>query len=346
MAKEFFEKLGNYFFNANLDEKELSEFVIDTKKDKSFVRKEPNTIEKEIHCNFSKQYTLKTKTMRLYLLNEAKIIGKDLITEKDYFVGADIPCINRKKIVPNVKKKTFSSVKKLKSGLYLYPADNYFHWMVEVIPRLRLINKKHKFDYVVVPQDKKFQKETIDYIFPNEKKAILDKKSFYNIKKLFVPSMPAYSGNPSKENCLFLRKKFLKNKKKNKEYEKIYVVRGRPKNGRVVINEKEVINCLEKKGFKAVSMDNISVFEQAKIFNSAKMIIAPHGAALTNLVFCEKATKVLEFFNPKYVNVCYWAISNCINLDYYYFLAESRNFTNSLKVNIEKLEKSITLMGF
>ena len=34
--------------------------------------------------------------------------------------------------------------------------------------------------------------------------------------------------------------------------------------------------------------------EQVYLFNNAKIIIGPHGAAFTNLIFCKKNTKVIE----------------------------------------------------
>ncbi|MDD3084040.1 MAG: glycosyltransferase family 61 protein [Candidatus ainarchaeum sp.] len=141
-----------------------------------------------------------------------------------------------------------------------------------------------------------------------------------------------------------MRKLFLKkyNKKKYKKYEKIYVCRGNVKY-RKVSNEKEIISFLKKKGFNPVKMTDLSVFEQAKIFNSAKIIIAPHGAALTNLVFCEKRTKVIEFFQNDYVNVCYWAVCNCLDLKYNYFIINMVG--NNLAKTINQFEFNLIKLG-
>jgi hypothetical protein len=50
-----------------------------------------------------------------------------------------------------------------------------------------------------------------------------------------------------------------------------------------------------------VIMDNLTIAEQADIFYNADLVIAPHGAALTNLVFCRPGTKVCELFSPNYL---------------------------------------------
>lgn len=73
---------------------------------------------------------------------------------------------------------------------------------------------------------------------------------------------------------------------------RIYVRRGVSK--RVVLNEEEVLASLEPWGFEAVTMEGRSIGEQAAIFASAAVIVAPHGAALANLVFSRPGTAVIE----------------------------------------------------
>lgn len=58
--------------------------------------------------------------------------------------------------------------------------------------------------------------------------------------------------------------------------------------------------------------------EQAEIFAGAEIIVAPHGAALTNLVFCSEGTTVIEFFSPDYIRTDYWMISQQLGLEHYY----------------------------
>ena len=53
--------------------------------------------------------------------------------------------------------------------------------------------------------------------------------------------------------------------------------------------------------FTSVVMDNLSIFEQINLFHNAEFIIAPHGAALTNLAFCKPGTRVMELFSPNYL---------------------------------------------
>ena len=164
---------------------------------------------------------------------------------------------------------------------------------------------------------------------------------------LIVPSFPIHTGNPTPRVCNFLRKTFLKKPSVNelKKYERIYISRGDVKKRRVG-NELEIVEFLSKKGFNKVVLDGLSIEKQAKIFNSAKVIVAPHGAALSNLVFAKKNTKIIEIFHPDYVNVCFWALSNCVDLDYYYFMGEKTDYFNldlGMKINLQKLKDTLNL---
>jgi len=125
--------------------------------------------------------------------------------------------------------------------------------------------------------------------------------------------------------CNFLRNEFLAKTKVEKlqKLERIYISRFKATRRRV-INEAEVTKILNPLGFQLVFSELMSISEQASIFSSAKIIIAPHGAGLTNLVFCDPGTKVVEFFSPNYVNLTYWALSNQMNLEYYYLLGEGQ----------------------
>jgi capsular polysaccharide biosynthesis protein len=46
--------------------------------------------------------------------------------------------------------------------------------------------------------------------------------------------------------------------------------------------------------FKSVYLELTPFEEQVKYFNNAKLIIAAHGAGLSNLFFCKQRTKVIE----------------------------------------------------
>jgi capsular polysaccharide biosynthesis protein len=90
-----------------------------------------------------------------------------------------------------------------------------------------------------------------------------------------------------------------------------------------LVNEDEIINVLDEFGFKWVTLESMSVIQQVALFTQAEVVIAPHGSGLTNILFCQPGTKVIELFAPNYVYPCYWYLSNLVGLDYYYVLGEA-----------------------
>jgi hypothetical protein len=89
------------------------------------------------------------------------------------------------------------------------------------------------------------------------------------LRELFLPEPPAANGR------------------------RLYV--GRPPGAqRRLLNETEVLALLEPAGFEHVLMEDLTVAEQATLFASAGAIVAPHGAALANAVFCRSGTTVID----------------------------------------------------
>jgi capsular polysaccharide biosynthesis protein len=74
--------------------------------------------------------------------------------------------------------------------------------------------------------------------------------------------------------------------------------------------------ALEARGFATVRLEERSWAEQIALFQAARVVVAPHGASLANLVFCAPGTRVVELFARDYVNPCYWRVAALSGLDY------------------------------
>jgi len=68
---------------------------------------------------------------------------------------------------------------------------------------------------------------------------------------------------------------------------------------RRLLNEPTLVKHLEKLGFEVVNCSALSVEQQVSLFRQAEIVVAPHGAALGNVLFCRSETAVLELF-PEY----------------------------------------------
>ena len=84
---------------------------------------------------------------------------------------------------------------------------------------------------------------------------------------------------------------------------------------RGVENEDDLVALLSEYGFQHLEMEDFSVKEQAEVFNSADVIVTPHGGALANMVFCKSGTKIIELF-AHHVFSYFYGLANLCDLDY------------------------------
>ena len=91
---------------------------------------------------------------------------------------------------------------------------------------------------------------------------------------------------------------------------------------RKVENEVELQKFLADYGFEIVVSVDLKFVEQIRFFKEEKVVVAPHGAGLSNLVFCSPSTKVIELFSAEYINGCYWTLAQQVGLDYYYIVGQ------------------------
>jgi capsular polysaccharide biosynthesis protein len=86
------------------------------------------------------------------------------------------------------------------------------------------------------------------------------------------------------------------------------------------VHEEALFELLEQRGFVRIEPGGMSVRDQIDHFAAAEVVVAPHGAALTNLVFARPGVKVLEIFPASYVNSCFWAITDSVPDSHYTYL--------------------------
>ncbi|MGP7817093.1 glycosyltransferase family 61 protein [Niallia sp. 01092] len=237
---------------------------------------------------------------------------------------------------------------------------NYYHWMFDVLPRLRMLNDASlEIDKYVInrgiyftPEFCKYQDESFDILgIPKEKIIECDHNTYIQAKKLIVTSLAGYTAHVPKEVCQYIRYEFLNklNLSKSKGNKRIFISREDAMH-RKLLNEDKVFRVLEKYGFELVKLTELSLADKIKLFTSAEVVVSSHGAALTNIVFCNSGTKIIELFTPTYLLPCFYIISNYMNLDYYYLIGEqveaddNRSFhSDPIYINLDKLERTLQL---
>ncbi len=93
---------------------------------------------------------------------------------------------------------------------------------------------------------------------------------------------------------------------------------------RPLANEAALIAALEAIGFTSVEPDRMSVADQIRLFRHAEIIVAPHGAALTNIGYARPGCLVIELLMDAYVNWCYRHLAALMHLRYDCVLGRAR----------------------
>jgi len=82
-------------------------------------------------------------------------------------------------------------------------------------------------------------------------------------------------------------------------------------------NNNEIITFLNTKGFTSYKVGQLDFFEQIYLFNNAKTIIGPHGAAFTNIIFCKPKTNIIEIIPKTHPSKKCERLSKILNLNFF-----------------------------
>jgi capsular polysaccharide biosynthesis protein len=102
---------------------------------------------------------------------------------------------------------------------------------------------------------------------------------------------------------------------------KVFVSRAKAR-GRHLVGEQALWPALQRRGFERVCMEDLAFEAQVRLMQQTRVLLAPHGAGLTNMLFCPSAAEVLEIADPGYPNPNFYAMAAA--LGHGYWLIEGR----------------------
>jgi len=218
-----------------------------------------------------------------------------------------------------------------------YP-DNYYHWMVETVPKIRYLRAfgaEQEPVTLLIPADAPpFVDETLNLLGWPDSHVVRAQHESYRVSELVVPSFP--DRRPA--DFKWLREEILQSAPNRvpESGNNVYVSRS---NGveRRVVNEDEVMDVLSKFGFERYLLEERSLAENARLFADADVIVGPHGAGLTDILFAGDAT-LIELFGDK-VKQPYKLLAEAVGVNYetMYCTPESTDIV----VDIKKLDERV-----
>jgi len=187
--------------------------------------------------------------------------------------------------------------------------QNYYHWLIENLPRLSLISELDKNIPLLVDGDlpKQFYDALAILNQDNREIIKLGNSTIYKVGKLYYPSQlsifhDSYS-NPfygkdvlySAKAISYVRDTVLKkigSHNGSTRRRKLYISR---KNSyyRQLINSEEIEDALVVRGFEIIFPEYLSFFAQAQLFSEAEMIVGQSGGGMSSFIFAPKDCKIL-----------------------------------------------------
>jgi capsular polysaccharide biosynthesis protein len=163
-------------------------------------------------------------------------------------------------------------------------------------------------------------------------------RSRVQVKKLIVPSLRRYWGyydrtyktyGPvvSPMACCWIRQRVLSNLSNNgsdkHSFSSNIFISRRKALSRKIINENEVIEALAPFGFVAYVLEDLTFSEEVRLFSQAKMVVAPQGSGLINMIFSEKLA-VIELFCSHGTNSLFPNLSRGLCFQYGYLKSQPK----------------------
>lgn len=205
---------------------------------------------------------------------------------------------------------------------------NYYHFLIESLPRILRIKEVNPS--VTFVTDRRLPDLAQDILnFAGIDNEILIMSGVVETNNLWIcePS-PLFLPHPDDLQLLSIKLGVRVNSRVEKEKpfsENIYI--SRSKSSRSLLNESDLEQYLSNRGFDILHLETMSVDEQIRRVQKAKVVIAPHGAGLSNLVFMGKGSKVIEISSGEWWWPCFRRMAYSLDLNYELLLLPSSQAT-------------------
>lgn len=230
--------------------------------------------------------------------------------------------------------------------------QNVYHWYMDILPKLKLFEASGiKIDKYYVPTKYRHQRETLARLGIDTRRIVHARQETHlECERLVAAS---FEGGVLNQYRVIAARELLRNQScclDGKKSRRVYISRRKARIRRVE-NEADILRALKKFGFQKVYLEDLSISDQVSLFEAAEMVVAPHGAGLTNTCFCAPGTRVLELNTPVRISSLFARIASICGLAYHLHIAKPRRVKHfnpetasgdsNLVVDAGSLEKAV-----
>ena len=186
---------------------------------------------------------------------------------------------------------------------------NYYHWTVQVIPRIKLIQSVIDLQsvdhWIITDPSPPYVVEWLQLIGIDPARIVPTANGrTIRCEQLIVSSVPSPNRHVQAWVIEYIRSlapglPVLSGPKR------LFIARNEGEKRRVVNAEHEAA----KAGFEPILLHNKTVAEKISLFQGADCVVGVHGAGLTNMIFCQSSTRILELAPRNLTYPTFWKLS-------------------------------------
>jgi capsular polysaccharide biosynthesis protein len=221
-------------------------------------------------------------------------------------------------------------------------ADNYFHWVTEMLPRLWAVHKTNREVPVLLLEKVSilpFVKQAMEFFkIPFKVVPVGRGMTVGCLLACKVPHVGQFnqyllsafrsdvlSSYPSERIILPIRK--------------LYISRSDARR-RKIVNEEALWQTLQHHGFDKVELDGMNWPDQVRLFRESVLVVSNHGAGLSNIMFMPADGRVIELKSLYNDYWCFYSLARVCHLQYTYLLCDATSDNHrsaDIHVDVQKL---------
>ncbi len=326
---------------------------------------------KEVELFFKHQISLNVTPLRAVMFEDQYIDSRwGFVFNKDNEYIEQSAYLKPESLINSILEKKVQKTISLNNDCVYFMAynhdyANYYHWTIQCLPSLALfLSLKNLYKCIKLLLPSNLPEFALQYIkalqidIDKEVEFLSLQDNLFFAKKLIYPSVIGgeFSFNTSQSILSFASSYFEKSLKNgsssfnifSKERYKILYCSRLDSQNRKIVNEGTLVDMLKNKfGAKIFMNTGQSVKEQARRFYEADIIISPHGAGLSNVIYCQPHATVIEFMPDKYINPCFATLAFNKGCSYFPYMFPTKIFDGhqhdyEWEVDIDAIETILT----
>lgn len=190
---------------------------------------------------------------------------------------------------------------------------NHSHWLTAHLPKLLLLRQHGLLDDVLLPADRPAAMDDSLRIVGIEPDRL---RSFDPARPLDVDELTIAGTDRFRPELLRLVPDACGLTSAAAPHRRIFISRAKAARRRLV-NEGDLWPLLAAHGFDRVHMEELTFADQAALMRETAVLLAPHGAGLTNMMFCPPGLHVIEIADLTFPNPNFYALASALGHGYW-----------------------------